>query len=116
MATLKRHKKDNVRLAGRRKHVIGQGEEAQVKVGPKVYVGPQWIKGRREGSFGIHSFILFLLVILTEAHLRRRAKSAVLFSTRDLQTEISTSTSGDFKCPLRRGVLHFSEGIAQQQQ
>ena len=31
----------------------------------------------------------------------------MLFSTRDLQAEISTSTSGDFECPLRRGVPHL---------
>ena len=94
-------------LARGRKLVIGQGEAAQAKVGPKAYVGPQWKREEEKAHSGIHSFILFLLVILTEACLRRGVKSAMLVSTRDFQVEISTSTSGDFECPLRRGVLHF---------
>ena len=55
-----------MRLARGRQHVIGQGEAVQVKVGPKAYFGPQWIKGRMEGLCGIHSFNYFLLVILAE--------------------------------------------------
>ena len=56
----------------------------------------------------IHSFIyLFSSCHFDRACLSRRANSAVLFSTRDLEAEISTSTSGDFECPLRRGVPHL---------
>ena len=95
--------------------MIDQRKEMQEKVGPKAYVGPQWIKGISKGSFR-HSFIqLFSSFHFDRACLSRGAKSAVLFNTRYPQEEISTSTLGDFECPLRRGVPPFFEGIFYQQ-